>query len=218
MKNSTETNLDLIGATQEQERQYRDRHFLRMWLLMGTTEALEEIKNPEILKNLKQLIWYQRLEEARKLDQESELGENSDVYEKKEIIDIKGEMRRGWPSFEPGVTNERIFEYVFSAGNQEDLNLIRDINWFLYMAVKDCQLTLLPEEYIYIIVSDHNITPQKLRELFDLCSGDFKKLSAVLTAIDQGIIKFEELTSQTNMEDLIQKVKNKLPGFTSDIE
>ena len=44
MKNSTETNLDLIGATQEQERQYRDRHFLRMWLLMGTTEALEEIK------------------------------------------------------------------------------------------------------------------------------------------------------------------------------
>jgi hypothetical protein len=189
-----------------------------MWRLMRTTEALEQIKNPEILKNLKQLIWYQRLEEARKLDQEREERGKSGVNEILEVMDIKGEMRRGWPSFEPGVTDERIFEYVYSAGNPEDFNLIKDTKWFLNNAVKNCPLSILPNEYIYIIVSDHNITPQKLRELFDLCSGDFKKFTAVLTAIDQGIIKFEELTSQTNMEDLIQKVKNKLPGFTSDIE
>lgn len=165
-----------------------------------------------------QLIWYQRLEEARKLDKESEEAGNPSRIEKEEIVDIKNEMKRGWPSFEPGVTDERIFEYVYSAGNPEDLNLIKDINWFLSIAVNDSQLTLLPDEYLYIIVSDHNITPQKLRELFNLCSGDFKKITVVLTAIDQGIVKLEELNPQTDIEDLTQKVKNKVSGFTNDFE
>lgn len=127
-------------------------------------------------------------------------------------------MQRGWPSFEPGVTDERIFEYVYSAGNQEDLSLIKDIKWFLRLAVNETQQTFLPEEYLYIIVSDHSITPQALRELFNLCSGDFKKITVVLTAIDQGIVKLEEITSKSDIDDLTQKVKNKMPGFRNDFE
>lgn len=56
MSNSNESTLDLIGVTKEKEREYKDRHFITMWRLISTSEALEELKNPETLKNLKQLI------------------------------------------------------------------------------------------------------------------------------------------------------------------
>lgn len=52
MENSQGSNIDLLGVTPKQEREYKDHHFIRMWRVISTSEALEELKNPETLKNL----------------------------------------------------------------------------------------------------------------------------------------------------------------------
>lgn len=201
-------------TTQEQERRYKDPHFVRHWNLIDTESALESINDPETLKDLKQLIWYQRLEAAKALDSDKK----TTFSKAQEIEKIKSEMKRGWPSFEAGVTNDRIFEYVYSAGNAEDLNLLRDLGWFLNLAVKDTNMLLLPDEYIYHVVSDNNLEPQKLREIYELFGKDFGKVVTILTAIDQKIIKIEDINRDTNLEELSVAIKAKLPGFKNNLE
>lgn len=45
-------------TTQEQERRYKDPHFVRHWRLIDTQSALESVNDPETLKDLKQLRGY----------------------------------------------------------------------------------------------------------------------------------------------------------------
>lgn len=218
MNNSTEASQDLIGATEQQRSRYRDPEFILSWRLMNPSDALEAVRNPETLNDLKKLIWYQRLKKAQKLDIEhKELGMPSAI-EEQEITKIKREMISGLPKFNLFTTDTHIYEYVYSGGNPEDYRMIRRIKFVLSWSLSETEMALIGNKYLYIILSDYNITPQKLRELLNICSGDLNKITVVLTAIEKGIIKLEEVTSNTNIEYLAQEVKNQLPGFRNDYE
>jgi len=185
---------------------------------MSPSYALEAVRDPETLNDLKKLIWYQRLKYAQELDIEHrELGMPSAI-EEQEITKIKREMKSGLPEFNLFTTDLHIYEYVYSGGNPEDYRMIKTIKWILDYSLRETEMSAIGGPYLYIILSDYNITPQKLRELLDLCSGDINKITVILTALQKEIIKLEEVTSNTNIEYLAQKVKNILPGFRNDYE
>lgn len=206
---------EFLGASEKQVREYQDRHYVSMWRIIDTESALETLRDENNLLSLRKSIWWQRLEEAKKSDNEN----NTFVITEIEKDKIKEEMKRGWPSFEPGVTDTRMFELAYTGGNGEDLTLVREISWFLRLAIMDTQISLDPDEYLSIIVSRFNINPNQLREIFDTCSKDFKKVVTVLTALDLGKIKIEEINSNMNFEALASNLRaNGLPEFRNNFD
>ncbi len=207
---------DLIDATESQKREYSDRHFERAWKLTSTEDALEILKEKEGLRNLRQMIWYQRIQEARKFDRSSGRGYND--HEKESKQKILEEMKRGWPSFEPGVTNGRIFEYVYSEGDKKNLDLYRDVVYYVETAVRDSEIAILPDEYAHIIVSRFGIDATKLNEIFNNCSKDFRKVVTALIALDLGIIKLEDISSGLDFDVLLRDLKKINPSIQTNFE
>ena len=196
-------------------KKYTDSHYERIWTLSSPKEALESLQDQEELKNLMQLIWYQRLQESKSVDQSR--GDGRNVTERLSKEKIKEEMKRGWPSFEPGVTNGRVFEYSYSEGDPKKHDLIKDIAFDITPALSETEIALLPKEYLYKILSDQNIDSDKLSELFELCSKDNVKIICLLIAIDRGMVSLEEIKPGFDFDGIVEKIKKSLPGFNSDL-